>query len=355
MYWKLKTTGDLDNHMRSKQSNESATDTANSQGDSDETKGDMPNDISMEVDENVDAPTTSPGDKTEANRASQLQFAISKRQLEKKITEIAGREKRPDVKCTCWYVKDEILKQFGQEDIKLPNSWEYVLIKAPTWALSSKGTPKPDDTGIATSGRATPTIPSIKQFAQAMSPAQIQAQQALGSPAAPKTSLKSVEQETTETKTEIQMEEKPALAKDQSSIKTFFKVGANSPKPLAAEVTGTSQKDSNIPESKTEALAADEKGKEVLESYGKTSGTIAFEAKPSQEKPQNDIIKIKPVKRNCLVLVERLDQPAEKLLKVTPASASDKMVQEAVAGETVQAENKPPSVESMDTDVIVLD
>ena len=52
-------------------------------------------------------------------------FAISKRQLEMKITAIATREKRQDRKI-CWFVHDSILEQYGCQGISLPNSWQYV-------------------------------------------------------------------------------------------------------------------------------------------------------------------------------------------------------------------------------------
>ena len=101
-------------------------------------------------------------------------FEISKRQLEKKIMAIAVREKRQGSKYKSWYVKPEILQQCEMEEPALPNSWEYVSVKAPTWALEKTATPKVEEQALA-SVKVPPSVPKIMQFAQPMSPAQIQA------------------------------------------------------------------------------------------------------------------------------------------------------------------------------------
>ncbi|XP_045215837.2 chromatin assembly factor 1 subunit A-A-like [Mercenaria mercenaria] len=137
-------------------------------------------DISMEVDDKAEKSETpkpevteTPKSLNESKMEGQEEFAISKRQLEMKIPSIAVREKRSDHKKICWYVKDEILKQYDMTDIKLPNTWEYVCIKQPTWAQDKAPTPKVEDVSAAsTTGRA---VPNIMQFAQPMSPSQIQA------------------------------------------------------------------------------------------------------------------------------------------------------------------------------------
>lgn len=132
-------------------------------------------DVSVDADEKTDALDTS---KTlnDSKVETQDEFAISKRQLEIKIPSIAVREKRPEFKKVCWYVRAEVLKQYSMEDIKLPNSWEYVCVK-PTWAFDK---PKTEESGSVamdtTTGTPGKPAQSIMQFAQPMTVSQIQAQ-----------------------------------------------------------------------------------------------------------------------------------------------------------------------------------
>ena len=51
---------------------------------------------------------------------------VSKRQLEMKIMAIAVREKRECNKKQCWYVNDDVLKQYNLVDLPAENSWVYV-------------------------------------------------------------------------------------------------------------------------------------------------------------------------------------------------------------------------------------
>ena len=377
MYWKLKTSGDTAKTSAPSDKNESVTDDQpKSQEDESESPLNVPNDTSMEVDGNAEAPNTPPNDKADSEKTeNQHDFAISKTQLEAKIKEIAIRDKRNDDKVPSWYVKDNVLKEYGQENLKLPNSWEYIEIKAPTWASTNKATPKIEDAGTnkpaATSGRATPTIPSITQFTQAMSPAQIQAKQALASPSTSKPVVKMdpkpvdqiMDSEMTESKKENQAEEKPALPKDQNTIMSFFKRATSSPKLVSGKINSDGAKENNKPENKTEIIMSDVWDKN-MESGDKTSVSDPLEIKQNALMSQNDCLKVvKQIKRNCTVLLGKLDQPSEKVTKVTPGSRTNKN-EETTANKKEKAvkngvengmENKSDNVEPMDTDVIVLD
>lgn len=106
------------------------------------------------------------------NDAMETDCSISKRQLELKITAIAVREKRADFKKFCWYVSDEILKQYNCEGLPVPSAWESLSQTTKTPAK-----PKPEEPSTTTPGRKTP-VPSITQFARPMSPSTIAAQHA---------------------------------------------------------------------------------------------------------------------------------------------------------------------------------
>lgn len=106
------------------------------------------------------------------NDAMETDCSISKRQLELKITAIAVREKRAVFKKFCWYVSDEILKQYNCEGLPVPSAWESLSQPAKTPAK-----PKPEEPSTTTPGRKTP-VPSITQFARPMSPSTIAAQHA---------------------------------------------------------------------------------------------------------------------------------------------------------------------------------
>lgn len=134
---------------------------------------------SLEVDDKATVLDTSVSKSSNDSKVeSQDEFPISKRQLEIKIPSIAVREKRPEHKKICWYVHAEVLKQYNMEDIKLPNTWEYVYAKQPKWAEEKVN--KGDDTNTAakvcTTNTAAKPEASIMQFAQPMTLSQIQAQ-----------------------------------------------------------------------------------------------------------------------------------------------------------------------------------
>lgn len=134
---------------------------------------------SMEVDDKVTVLDTSVSKSSnDCKVETQDEFSISKRQLEIKIPSIAVREKRPEHKKICWYVHAEVLKQYNMEDIKLPNTWEYVYAKQPKWAEEKVN--KGDDTNAAAKVSTANTIAkleaSIMQFAQPMTLSQIQGQ-----------------------------------------------------------------------------------------------------------------------------------------------------------------------------------
>ncbi|KAH9524536.1 Chromatin assembly factor 1, subunit A [Bulinus truncatus] len=71
---------------------------------------------------------------------------ISKRQLDLTITSIAVREKREGFKKICWYVHEQVLKQYNMIDIQLPNTWVYLTAppKSQTPSIKSQGALKND-------------------------------------------------------------------------------------------------------------------------------------------------------------------------------------------------------------------
>ena len=56
----------------------------------------------------------------------EVEYTISKRQLEKKIPSIAVREKRPDYPRVCWYVRKEILEKYKMTDLRVPCEWQHL-------------------------------------------------------------------------------------------------------------------------------------------------------------------------------------------------------------------------------------
>lgn len=58
-------------------------------------------------------------------------YEISKRQLEKKISKIAVRDKRDGYSKICWYVHNHILKEFSMEASPVPSTWKFIT-KKPT-------------------------------------------------------------------------------------------------------------------------------------------------------------------------------------------------------------------------------
>ena len=140
-------------------------------------------DMSMEVDKKTDKDssildTSISKTLNDSKIESSDEFSISKRQLEMKMTAIAVREKRADLKKICWYVNADKLKQYSMEDIKLPNTWEYVCIKEPKWAVEKVITPKVEDVAAKESPVPVKPAQSIMQFAQPMTLTEIQAQAA---------------------------------------------------------------------------------------------------------------------------------------------------------------------------------
>lgn len=153
LYWKSKTTGE--------QQEPTGTADISMEVDNTENKA-MDTSLSQENVTNISITA-----ETDADVAN---CAISKRQLEIKITAIAVREKRADFKKICWYVHDDILKQYNSEGLPIPSAWESLTKPAKT-----PGKVKPEET--TPSGRRTP-VPSITQFARPMSPSTIAAQHA---------------------------------------------------------------------------------------------------------------------------------------------------------------------------------
>ncbi|XP_046543098.1 LOW QUALITY PROTEIN: chromatin assembly factor 1 subunit A-like [Haliotis rubra] len=119
-------------------------------------------------------------------------WGMSKRQLEMKIMSIAVRERRPNFKKVCWYVKEEVLKQYKMEELVLPNTWQYVskgLIKVKNEEAAGRKTPNnlsesfTDSVSVimkeepaAEDAEAKPLPkdqPSIMQFAKKMQPSEL--------------------------------------------------------------------------------------------------------------------------------------------------------------------------------------
>ena len=392
MFWKLKTCPEAATSSEHKDTSSGESQDLSQEDNKQDMVG--PDDSGMEVDENNDAPNTPPNDKSDADTSKtdpQGGFAISNRQLDIKIPLIAVREKRSDIKVTCWYVKDEVLKQYCMEDIQLPNTWEYVHVKAPHWA-SNKATPKSEETAAAanksapSSGRATPTFPNIMQFAQTMSPAQIQAQRPIGSPSTSKASIKpsetTAEKEVSETKMEIQTEEKLLpVPKDQISIKNFFKLATNGPKPVAiksddgpkndkviktADMTNTTpnkvEKNDDNQKVNTKVVKASPKGSAIkvkndeLRASPKGSAIkvkndeLRASPKGSAIKVKNDELRVKPIKR---VSTGTTGTPVAKLLKATPSTEEPKVGSSST--DVKPSTEIKGSDEPMEQDVIVLD
>lgn len=129
------------------------------------------------------------------------QANISKRQLEMRINAIAVREKRSTHKKVCWYVHDNVLKEYKQDDLIIPNTWQYVSQQNDKRKLDEPLTPN------------NHKVPSITQFTQPMSPSQLAANITSHSP------LPNV----------VHLESKPSprkttsLQNDQKLIRSFFK------------------------------------------------------------------------------------------------------------------------------------
>lgn len=117
---------------------------------------------------------------------AEVDFSISKRQLEIKITSIATREKRDTYKKICWYVNDSVLEQYSLKELPVPSAWEFI-----TQPRKTPVKPKPEEP--VNSGRKTPTV-SITQFAKPMSPSTIQAQFAAANATAVATKQKQAEE-----------------------------------------------------------------------------------------------------------------------------------------------------------------
>ena len=210
MFWKLKT-------------DPSASSSANDTADTSQLET-----SAMDVDDNQEKVEQETPKTSDGKAESQDDFSISKRQLWMKIPVIAVREKRPEHKKICWYVQTDILKQYNMEDITLPNTWKYVCVKEPKWALE-KEKEKPEENANTSTGKAGPTAstpsgrstPNIMQYAQPMSLSKIQA---IGMPAVFKAS-------TPETKEKAKidlMDSTPvtpvqhSLPPDQKTIKDMF-------------------------------------------------------------------------------------------------------------------------------------
>lgn len=188
-------------------------------------------DVSMDVDDRCDkdgSPLDISVSKSlnDSKIESQDQFSISKRQLEIKIPAVAVREKRPEHRKICWYVHANVLKQYNMEDIKLPNSWEYVCAKKPEWAEEKTLTSKVDDCVAQETSSPVPVkaAPSIMQFAQPMTLSEIQAQ--VAAKGSRETPVKPSEK-TSEPKPKVQQVESSGKGNaDQKSIKVMFSPAA---------------------------------------------------------------------------------------------------------------------------------
>lgn len=309
-------------------------------------------DISMEVDENTDKPKTditgTPKSTSENKPESQDEFSISKRQLEMKIPAIATREKRADHKKVCWYVKEEILKQYDMVDIKLPNSWEYVCIKEPTWAQDKGTTPKveePANVQVLPTGRATP---NIMQFAQPMSPSQIQAQGLTNKNTPNKPSDTAVVIEIPPEAAPLLTPGKPALPADQRSIKDIFSPTAKK------AVNNISNKNLASP-ALSKALSSP--------ALNKVSPQVK---NTSNEAEVTECHKLKEVIAKTSNCQQSGIEPENQGEKITPKASSTKSVLQSMLSSPElmkpQSSSRPEDLketeekeEPMDIDIIVLD
>ncbi|KAL3866367.1 hypothetical protein ACJMK2_043672 [Sinanodonta woodiana] len=160
MYWKIKTT----EKVSPTGPEESRT-----------TEGKIPlesQEVEMEVEEDTDAAIL-PQEESKNPKLLEIrehEFSISKRQLEMKIPSVAVREKRKGRKI-CWYVHEEVLKQYGLENLPVENNWEYVT-DVNISKNQNQSTPKTEEANVIVEKRNTP---NIMQYAQPMTLSQIQA------------------------------------------------------------------------------------------------------------------------------------------------------------------------------------
>ena len=168
-YWKRKVTGKLEiSQPNTPASGQPASNT------------DL--DTSMEVDSSDNAVKNTAMETEqsvpETPESGTTEHFISKRQLEKKIANIAVREKRSNFKKTCWYVNEKLLEQHDLTSLPVPSQWEFISIPNPktpgsTPTLQSKV----EDVSTSPAAR-KPNARSITQFARPMSPSELAAQQA---------------------------------------------------------------------------------------------------------------------------------------------------------------------------------
>lgn len=57
----------------------------------------------------------------------EVDFSISKRQLEIKIIFIVIREKRDIYKKICWYVNDFVLEYYSLKELFVLSVWEFII------------------------------------------------------------------------------------------------------------------------------------------------------------------------------------------------------------------------------------
>lgn len=248
LYWKHKTTG---KKLETEQ-------------DSDE---------KMEIDEQTDIKSADEGDlkdgsdmKQSSDSVAEVDFSISKRQLEIKITSIATREKRDSYKKICWYVNDSVLEQYSLTDLPVPSAWEFI-----TQPRKTPVKPKPEES--SNSGCKTPTV-SITQFARPMSPSAIQAQFAAANAAAVATKQKQAEElaaKATESPQPVTTVQKEEPTSDQTKLNFF---SPSRPHQWKMVSSGSSQKDgkrlvlvSSQPLSETKT----NKGKQTLNDVSNTT------------------------------------------------------------------------------------
>lgn len=147
---------------------------------------------------------------------AEVDFSISKRQLEIKITSIATREKRDTYKKICWYVNDSVLEHYSLKELPVPSAWEFI-----TQPRKTPVKPKPEEP--VNSGRKTPTV-SITQFAKPMSPSTIQAQFAAANATAVATKQKQAEElaaKATESPQPVVTVQKEEPKSDQAKLNFF--------------------------------------------------------------------------------------------------------------------------------------
>ena len=321
-------------------------------------------DMSMEVDEKTEKSETVKSDLSETPKSLddskvdvQEEFAISARQLGLKVTSMCVYERRAGHKKLCWYVKDDILKQYGMEDIQLPNTWEYVCIKPPDVAKTPSASKVDEVSSVSTPGRATP---NIMQFAQPMSPSQIQA---LGP--ALKDSGKTSESAAMDEEPEVTAvtANKPTVSADQRRIKDMFSPVAKKPVGKKLKNTGSPMLVNVLTSPKTVAKQPSPVAKLSHDSAASVNN-VAVQKSGSPKvctqapnKSEVDLILIESTSKKSSDPSEVLTTPNSKNVNTTLKSmlSSPELMKPKSSEKIEESKESEDKEQPMEVDIIVLD